>query len=1088
MIGQQKKIINIIKKMLPSSGNSQLPISFYREKLDSAKCQSCQVRLISFVVVFNLSSGDASATSTEEKTLFNLPRQRADISLINFAEQADITLLLPLDKIEGKTTNPLIGRHSILNALQILLKDTGLKTKIDKNGNLSILVDPNYNPLNIRNNKEKSSTPTPVDSPMANKKIHDEVEVIEISGIRSALIRAMDAKRESNGVVDSISAEDIGKFPDSNLAESLQRIAGVSIDRTGGEGQLITVRGFGPKFNTVLMNGRQIASENQSRAFSFDTLASELVDSLDVHKTSTAAMQSGGIGATVNVNTARPFAINGFKVAGSIKNVHDENSRELAPQASFLMSNTFDEKFGLLVSLSHQERQTRLNQAQVDGWLENVGVPNPQDRNGQPYSGNIFSPRNYDFKVTTEQRTRTNANLVIQYAPSDTSTITIDGLYSDFDVETDTTSYGHWFTAPNLEGFGNDAGATVDENGTVVDLYQEVGLATDMHAKKFDRLTNSNAVGINLDWRINDNLSMTFDLSQSNAEREANNGRGDLLSLVGYANRARFQIDNNILPYVSEFSSANANIYSGQQELDEVAYITNVTPAGVENHLDVSNSKAHVMLRRGWAIKDNVNQFRWDSTLVIDGNNDLAAVNFGAMYSSETKNLDRWDNERSGIHCTFCGYPDSPNMSGLSQYIFDAGSDFLGNVSGGHRMPTLWLAHDGEENFTYLQNIAIANGEPISFDAEKRNKSFEITEDIFSTYAELDFEMELDGMTLSASAGLRYELTDVDVKGTDEPITDLMILDKTEMLATYGSANSISKSAHYSAILPNLRAKLEINDEVIARFAASRTITRPPLDSMSPVTIIGTTRQGGNLTASSGNPALKPFTSNNLDISLEWYYGDTSYMSAGFFIKNVANFITNSTEDLTFKLADNSVLTDPSTGSDVNNPDSNDVPAVFTNTLPNISESARVAGWELALQHSFNSGLGLIVNATIVDSDTNLDPTDLTQIFALTGLSDSYNVIGYYEKGPFQMRIAYNWRDSFVQSLTQPNGDGVTIFENYAQVDASGSFALNDNISFFFEGINLTEEYVHKRGRFANQLLLVEDSGRRFAVGIRGSY
>jgi outer membrane receptor protein involved in Fe transport len=141
------------------------------------------------------------------------------------------------------------------------------------------------------------------------------------------------------------------------------------------------------------------------------------------------------------------------------------------------------------------------------------------------------------------------------------------------------------------------------------------------------------------------------------------------------------------------------------------------------------------------------------------------------------------------------------------------------------------------------------------------------------------------------------------------------------------------------------------------------------------------------------------------------------------------------------------------------------------------------------LQHTFSdTGFGFIANATIVDSDAELDPADISQVFALPGLSDSYNLVGFYEDGPFQMRIAYNWRDRFLQSLTQSNGDGVTFVEDYAQIDVSGSYDLTDNISVFFEGINLTEEFVHKRGRFANQLLLVEDSGRRFALGVRGNF
>ncbi|GFD70137.1 TonB-dependent receptor [Alteromonas sp. KUL106] len=935
-----------------------------------------------------------------------------------------------------------------------------------------------------------------------------DVEVIEVSGIRSSVAKSMDVKRSSAGVVDAISAEDIGDFPDTNLAESLQRITGVSIDRSGGEGQLITVRGFGPQFNTVLVNGRQMASENDSRAFSFDTIASELVSSLDVHKTSTATMQSGGVGSTININTARPFALNGFKMAGSVKAVYDENSEETTPQFSGLISNTFnDDTFGVLLAVSHQERETRLNQAQMDGWLENVGVPNPVTQSGEAWTGNVFSPRNYDHKVTFEERTRTNANLVFQYAPNDKLVVTADALYSDFDVESEATSYGHWFTAPNIQGVGDDGSLfdesgnrrspTVDANGTIVDLYQEVGLATDMHAKTFDRLTDTYAIGLNFDYQYSDNLNLSFDLSHSEAEREANNGGGDQLSLIGYANRVRFQVDDNILPVASMFASPNGTIYSGQQEL-EGAIVTGpdgfpiynpaLMPDGVSNHLDEANSRAHVMLRRGWAVEDAVSQLRFDGEYVTDGSG-LTEIRFGAQYSTETKSLTRWDNEGVGIHCTYCGYPDLPEIPAGSQYVFDAGSDFLSDVSGSGRMPTSWLAHDGEANFAFLESYyQSVNGESISFDAVRRNNSFEVEEDIISTYMEFDFEGEVADMFLSATAGVRYEMTDVTVNGTQAPITGLTILDQTEMLAGFGNAQSIATESDYDVLLPNFSVRLEITDDLIARFAASSTITRPTLNSMSPVTVITTTRQGGDLTSTSGNPALEPFKSDNLDLSLEYYYDEASYASIGYFRKLVSNFIVNSQEDKTFELADGSLLTDPSTGANASAPDAGDDVAVFTNTLPNNGEDATVDGFEIALQHTFDNGFGVLANGTIVDSDAELDPFDINQVFALTGLSDSYNLVAFYETDDYQIRLAYNWRDAFVQSLTQGQGDGPTIVESYQQLDISGSYSVTDNVEIFFEGINLTEEFVHKRGRFSNHLLLVEDSGRRWAFGVRGNF
>lgn len=1028
---------------------------------------------------------------------FQLPQQRADQTLTQFAEQADLTLVFQYDHVAKVTTNAVSGQYTVAQAIELLLQDTDLVATIGAEGLLSIKnkkhfgkADKMFNKNTVSNAVIAVLASTLGTQAAAQQKTaaqaEKDIETITISGLRGSLARSMDVKRDSGGVVDSISAEDIGKFPDTNLAESLQRISGVSIDRSGGEGQLITVRGFGPQFNTVLVNGRQMASENQSRAFSFDTIAAELVSSLDVHKTSTATQQSGGIGSTVNVNTARPFSIRGFKVAGSVKGIYDGNSEKTTPQLSGLISNTWDDNtFGALFAASYSSRDTRLNQAQMDGWLENVGVPNPVTQDGQAYTGNVFSPRNYDHKVTFEQRTRTNANLVLQYAPSDAMTVTADVLYSDFDVETNATSYGHWFTAPNIEGrddAGNSVNPIVDQNGTVVDLYQEVGLATDMHAKKFDRLTESVSAGVNLDWDVTDNLNLTLDMSSSTAERDANNGRGDQLSLIGYANRVRFQVTDDILPLASMFASANPNIYSGQQEIDGVAYNPSITPAGVSHHLDPSNSRAHVMLRRGWAVKDEIDQVRFDGTWNSDGNSALTTITFGAMVSSETKSLARWDNEGVGIHCTYCGYPDAPIIPAASQYVFDAGSDFLSGISGAGRMPTQWLAHDGEAHFAYLEQQSGAD-----FDAKRRNNSFDVTEDIQALYVEAEFETEIGDMLLTTNAGLRYESTETEVTGTDAVITGLTILDETEMLATFGAVQPVSEKTDYSQILPNISFKLDVNDDVVTRFAASKTMTRPTLESMSPVTVITTTRQGGDLTSTSGNPELEPFESTNLDLSVEWYYEEASYVSVGYFSKDVDNFIVNSQQARTFTLPGGDTLTDPSTGSNTSAPDSNDSVATFTNTLPNNGQSAKVTGVELALQHSFDNGFGTMANATFTSSNADLDPFNISQTFALTGLSDSLNLVGFYEQGPIQIRLAWNWRDEFVQSLTQNAGNGPTIVEDYAQLDISGSYDLNDNISIFFEGINLTEEYVHKRGRFANQLLLIEDSGRRFAFGVRGS-
>ncbi len=917
-------------------------------------------------------------------------------------------------------------------------------------------------------------------------------EEVLVTGIRGSLQRSMDIKRGNSGVVDAISSEDIGKFPDTNLAESLQRISGVSIDRSGGEGQLITVRGFGPQFNTVLLNGRQLATENLSRAFSFDTVASEMVSSLVVHKTASATMQSGGIGSTINVKTARPFDINGFKIAGSIKGIHDENSESTGLQPSLLVSNTFkDDTFGALLALSFQKRDTRLNRAEIDGWLENVGIRAAQLNGGDGVAQDIttFIPRNYNHIVTFEERTRTNASLVLQYAPSDKVTLSADLVYTNFDVESRAPAYGNWFTGSNVTD------VVTDENGTVIDVRQEVGLATDMQIKTFDRLTDTTLIGLNADWDFSDQLNLSFDLSHSSAAREPNNGGGNLLSILGYSNRARFRSDSNDLPYFSDFTEVNASIYSGQQEIDGVAYLdpsdpNYETPDGVGDFLDESNSRPHVMLRRGWAVEDEVTQLKFDGVWEEGASSGLAAVRFGAMYSQETKALQRWDNEGVGIHCTYCGYPDAPVIPESMQHVFDAGDDFLSGASGSGRMPTEWLTHDAEELFSFLEShYQSTTGDTISYDAVKRDNTFEVSEDTLSLYTEFEFSGELAGRPVGATSGIRLESTRTDIQGTEAPVTGLTILDETEMLSNFGPAQGISEGDRYSVILPSMSATMDLSDDMTLRIAASKTLTRPTLVSLAPVTVITTTRQGGDLTSTSGNSELQPFESDNFDVSWEWYYGDSSYLSVGYFKKEVSNFIVNSQSEKTFELPDGSLLRDPSTGADPGASDAGDEVAVFTNTNPNNGETASVDGLELSIQHTFGeTGFGVMFNTTLVDSDAELDPADVDQVFALTGLSDSLNLVGFYEKGPVQVRLAYNQRDQFVQSLTQTQGDGPTIVEDYSQLDFSAGYDISDNITVFVEGINLTKEYTHKRGRYGNHLLLMEDSGRRWAFGVRASF
>jgi TonB-dependent receptor len=991
---------------------------------------------------------------------FNIESGSADVSLIEFARQADLTIIFPFEKVHSRRANYLKGRFTIKQGIASLLKGTGLDASFEPDGVVTIKR------ISIRDTviedksllqklaelfmgKGESLVTYPEDPAI--------VELIEVRGIRGSMDWALDIKQESIGVSESIQSEEIGKFPDLNLAESLQRITGVSIDRSEGEGQFVTVRGLGPQFNTVLSNGRRLATDNQGREFSFDTIASELVTSVSVDKTFSASQPSGGIGAIINIKTARPMASREFKIAGSIQATFDTNSQKTAPQGTVFFSNSND-KLGWLVSLSHQTRDARVNEVQTDGWLLNTDVPKEQITST---AENIFVPRNYDQRVRFDQRTRSGGTVVLQYKATPDLEINLDYLQSNFNVKTNSTSLGHWFTSSNLEN------VMTDENGTAIAFSQNVGHATDFHARTFDRPSSVSALGLNSSFQVSPKVLFEFDISSSKASTRDRIGAGNALTLIGYLNRSSFSItEGSILPLIYNFESSDPTILNAAGEA-----------TGVSNYLDPINGKAHVMLRRGWNIEDKFDQLKTDITL-FEGLNSNVDIKFGVMYSKQSKHNERWDNEKNAIHCSFCGYFPEPDIPYSFQTVFDAGSDFLSSVSGSENLPRLWLRHDGETLFSFLESVSDVN-----FDAVIRNNSFTVDEKVTSAYIEGHQGAEWQDIEFSSTYGVRYENTDILVTGFESDLLALTILDQTELGQLNTPSRVISHSATYNNWLPSLSIKAQSQDNIVARFGLSRSLTRPTMSQLSPSLVLTTTRQGGDLRASSGNPNLKPFESTNFDLTLEWYYQPLSYISASYFKKRVSNFIVSTVTQMTIN-----DVTDPSTGSDSSAPDSEDTLAEFDLTTPTNGQTATVSGFEFAIQHDFESGWGVVANMTLVDSNAKLNPTDLSQKFALTGLSDSQNLIVYYEKGPSQIRLAWNHRDGFLQSLVQKQGPEPTYVRSYEQIDLSASYAVNDNLSVFIEGVNLTEENVLKHGRYSNQLLLAQQPGARYSVGLRGSF
>lgn len=886
----------------------------------------------------------------------------------------------------------------------------------------------------------------------------DTVEIIQVSGIRSSLKASMDDKKNASVVSDGIRAEDLGKFPDLNVAESLQRITGVSIDRSGGEGQAVTIRGFGPQFNTVLVNGRQMASETGGREFAFDSIAADMIVGADIFKTTTASMQEGGIGGTVSLLTARPFDYEGFTAVASVKGMYESLSEETSPAFSALVSNTFnDGTVGVLFSLSRQERDVQINQISTAGWrlVDTVG------NRAETLFNNAYIPRNWDQIVDQQQRTRTNANLVVQFAPSEDLTITLDGTMSKFEVDSVVTDLASWFEPDRVS-----QGTIDEETRTLLAFDQLQGIsgnfdsgdmigsgnpASDfVSSTRNSRDIDNKAFGLNVDWEISDALNLEFDVSRSTASNDRA-GR-DRFNVVGIINNYAFDGRGSV-PTVQHDGFGNGNLPNAN--LSRLHY----------------NEKGNQP-----TFDDEITEAKLDFTYRSDSDV-FTGAKFGAFMQDRTKTAF----QDFASQCAFCGYGTPAPNDVINFRPFTANNFFPGLID-------TFYTYDGDAMVDYLAS------QGFGIDPVRQNNGYEVDEEVFSLYTDFTFETELGDMPVSLNLGARYSKTNVTVFARQAFLSDIVpTTDRTLFANRFEDPTDINGSSSYGSLLPNVNVKFELEEDMILRFAFYDSLTRPTMTEMSPATVFNEPRRQ-NLTASGGNPALEPFRSENWDISYEWYYGDASIFTFAVFSKEIEDFITTLTGNETYTLG-NRVGPDFTCTSDPLCADPTFTTSeelfgqseVYSVTRPANGESATVTGYEIALTHIFDNGFGFTANATVVDSTAELG-SDASQSFALEGLGNSQNLVVFYEADTWQARVAYNNREGFLRQIDNGfNGEPVNT-ESFGQVDISASYDINETVTVFFEGINITEEELRQTGRFANQTYSIEDNGSRYAIGVRATF
>ncbi len=902
----------------------------------------------------------------------------------------------------------------------------------------------------------------------ANDTVATEDEIV-VTGFRASLDKALDVKRESVAAVDAIVAEDIAKFPDQNLAESLQRIPGITIQRDGGEGRGITVRGLGSQFTRVRVNGLETvatstdgASANRDRAFDFNVFASELFSSIVVHKTASAELDEGSLGAVVDLNTGNPLAgKSGFTAALSAQASYNDLSEKAGPRVAGLLSWVNDAgTLGFAVSAAYSDQKTlelgnnsvRWAQARfdsVDGtpcWTTNNAGGTYVPSAACNEVSLAFHPRIPRYGEIAHDKKRLGITGSIQFAPTDATKISLDGLYSSFKHQR-RERWGEVLLRSNERSINVSDYEIDGDNNLISATLDDAWVRTEHYLRQAK--TEFYQFGGSWDQDVSDNFRFTLlgGLSKSTAsiplettlvfdDRDAQDYRYD------YSNMAR-----PVLTFGTSVTDP-ANF--------QLAEIRD-RPSEVENKFRTAQLRTEWDVADGFTVKAGAVYRRFDFTsiaftrdTVVCGNGGVDRV-LGTLACSPSSAF--------GPAAVY-GFPVTASLAEMFT---------LGKAGQPAGTTTEWLVPNLEAGtaFTGLYNRTPA------LDAGN-NRS--VREEVKGGYLQFDAKGELGGLRYALNAGLRYVHTDQTSSGLSS-----------------GAAVTVERS--YEDWLPSMNLALFPHDDVIIRAAVADVMTRPTLGNLTP----GGSVDGFNYRINYGNPFLDPFRATSYDLAFEWYFAPQSIFSVALFKKDIASFPVSTTTSGTFASTGLPTSIIPPSSPAAINPEGQ---LLTINSIGN-GEGASLKGVEVSLQAPFTflpgflSNFGGIANATFVDSDADYSVAGPSIVpgganvgairnGTLFNLSKrAYNGTLYYDDGKFSARASISYRSRYADA----NSGTGNVFEGYGStinVDASMRYAITDNIELSIEGINLTDEY---RYRFtdidADRNYENNHFGRTFLFGAR---
>lgn len=1032
--------------------------------------ETASICLTAIVGWFSFGCGAAQAAQAAPSAApligYLLEEQDLGDALNGFALQSEVEILFDEKEIAGKRSKAVIGQYQPQQALSLLLEGQGIRFYVDRLGTFLVGNNHTNGGRSVMRMKKNSvrwfaagvAAATAVATGAVSAEEADggqeQVEAIEevvVYGIRSSMQQSLDRKRNADHLVDALTAEDIGAFPDQNLAESLQRISGVAIDRKSGEGAFVSVRGLGPNFVQTTVHGRVSASNvapgdfsgmgannAKSRAVGYNQFQSGLVQAVEVNKSPRADHVEGGLGGFIDVQPRRPLDLGKRYAAFSADVTKNELADDTAPGLFAMYSDVLTDNLGFMVSAEWDNRVSRTDNFETNGYgLRTITV------DGAEVTG--WYPNHVNGRLHNIDRDRLNVSSSLQWKPSDRLDITLDLLLTNSDQAETEYLRGYRINqgtrnvtdATFVEDNGENSFTNISTSGAGLFLWNQ---------EERSDIENMN-VGLNLKFQATDKLAINVDMSLSETEAP--------IMLSGVLSR----------------NTATQMTYD-KFGAGKLPSMTSSSPVTDPNHYTLV-----WVTKAGHLIDDRLSQFRVDATYEFGGDW-LQTIQFGAR----TYRQDRRDRSRYLGTTKWRGDAISDHGGGVLVHPADFLSGLGLSIPANTPAPNRAFTANELETITEADTHAWQNHTASSIAnfpdwSTPFNEDLNHDDDGDAMYLMVEFAGEFGNTPYTGNMGVRAVDNSTGSRGEISAPIDIDYSDPSAPVIITSAPEYLTIGHEYSEVLPSLNLRFDPTDEIVIRFAAAKVLSRPRFLDLSPRQTV----QANNRTTRGGNGTLDPTTAVQFDLALEWYFDDYSIASVGLFTKDIEGFVQQEQTPTPFP--------------GVIDPDTNK-PLELLAFRPLNSGDSGMTGIELAFQRTFADllpapwdGLGVIANYTYIDSDTDFENTVTGASYGIPGLSENtVNLTLFYEKGPLSGRVSYNFRDEFLDSSFDSSRNPVFV-DAYEQWDISFGYTVNDNLSISLEGINLADENVFYYERLGKTSMKhysdAANSGRRFQAGVR---